>query len=89
MVYITAVHLEAGSGHEHITRVRWSNPADGATGDSARGDMITWIKDQHGVAKVADARGSVDVGVVEARPPYLRTHADGRWTDNLLALPRY
>ena len=29
-----------------------------------------------------------DVGVVNApNGPYLRTHADGQWNDNLLALP--
>lgn len=29
-----------------------------------------------------------DVGIVEgANGPYLRTHADGSWNDNLLALP--
>lgn len=35
--------------------------------------------------------GSPDaqVGVVRASPPYLRTHADGNWTNNLLSLPRF
>ena len=31
----------------------------------------------------------MSVGVVDANPPYIRTHADGVWTDNLLALPRF
>jgi hypothetical protein len=38
---------------------------------------------------VADANGPVAVQVVEASPPYIRTVADGRAADNLLALPRY
>ncbi|MFL5357950.1 DUF3892 domain-containing protein [Archangium sp.] len=29
------------------------------------------------------------VGVVRTSPPYLRTHADGRPSDNLPWLPRY
>jgi hypothetical protein len=40
---------------------------------------------------VVDQIGNyVDVGVVRppVGPPYLRTHADGVWTNNLLALPR-
>ncbi len=89
MVYITAVHMEQnGTRHEHIASVRWQNPADNATGESTRQVMVDWIR-QGGVAKVTDGRNTVDVGVVEANPPYLRTHADGKWTDNLLALPRY
>jgi Protein of unknown function (DUF3892) len=40
---------------------------------------------------VEDARGNrADVGVVTPThgAKYLRTYADGVWTDNLLALPR-
>lgn len=35
--------------------------------------------------------GSPDaqVGVVRATPPYLRTYADGNWTNNLLSLPHF
>lgn len=29
------------------------------------------------------------VKVMNANPPYLRTSADGNWTNNLLALPRF
>ncbi len=29
------------------------------------------------------------VAVVHGDPPYLRTHADNRWSDHLLALPEY
>ena len=40
---------------------------------------------------MTDGTREVQVGVVHPQygPPYLRTHADGVWTDNLLALPRY
>jgi hypothetical protein len=89
MVYITAVHMEGGASHQHIAAVRWRNPADQAPGESSRANMVTWIRDG-GVARVRDAEGDdVAVGVVNADPPYLRTHADDVWTDNLLYLPRY
>jgi len=89
MVFVIAVHMENGRGHEHISEVRWQNPADDKTGQNSRAEMVEWIKVKNGVAKVADGENTVMVGVVEDSPPYLRTYADGKWTDNLLALPRY
>jgi hypothetical protein len=38
---------------------------------------------------VAGETGAVEVKVVNANPPYLRTVADNSYTDNLLALPRF
>jgi hypothetical protein len=34
---------------------------------------------------VVGARATIEV--VQATPPYVQTHADGRWSNNLLALP--
>jgi hypothetical protein len=51
--------------------------------------MVDWIKAKDGDARAADGVDAVKVGVVNADPPYIRTHADGKWTDNLLALPTY
>lgn len=89
MIYITAIHINGGNGHEHIASLRWRNPNTLATGQSTRTQMVTWIRDQQGDARVQDGVGDVRVGVVEASPPYVRTYADGKWTNNLLALPRY
>lgn len=89
MVYVTAVHMEGGNGHEHIAQVRWRNPETQATGASSRSEMVEFIRDKKGAVRVQDGTGWVAVGVVNAQPSYIRTHADGRWTDNLLALPRY
>lgn len=88
MVYITEVHMSGGTNHEHITEVRWRNPSTGGTGQSSREAMIDWI-DKGGDARVKDRYGDVQVRVVRATPPYLRTYADDRPTDNLLSLPRY
>ena len=79
-----------GTTHQHIARVKWHNPSNGNTGDSSRQAVIDWLReDTNNTAYVADASGRVPVGVVDANPPYLRTYADGEWTNNLLALPRY
>jgi hypothetical protein len=89
-IRITAVRLSGGQGHEHITRLWWTDPASGRTGDNSRPQIVTWIED-NGKAYVDDGRGDrADVLVVTPRygDKYLRTYADGQWTDNLLALPR-
>ena len=88
MVYITHVHMTAaGTGHEHIGAVKWRNPAEGATGESTTATMVDWIENKGGVAKVTDGQNIASVGVVDHS--YLRTHADGKWNNNLLSLPRY
>jgi uncharacterized protein DUF3892 len=90
MIYITAVHMEPswGSSHEHIAEVRWENRQSREAGQSSRATMVDWINGG-GDARVRDQSGDVQVGVVQASPPYLRTHRDNRYTDNLLSLPRY
>lgn len=88
MVYVTAIHLVGGQRHEHIAAIRWRNAATNQTGQSTRAVMVDWIR-KGGDARVTDGVRSVQVGVVNVTPPYIRTHADGIWTDNLLSLPRY
>lgn len=88
MVYVEAIHLVGGERHEHIATVRWRNPATNQTGQTARAGMVDWIR-KGGDARVTDGTRTVQIAVVNATPPYIRTHADGVWTDNLLALPRY
>lgn len=89
MVIVTHVRLVAGGvGHEHISEVRWWNPATGDMNSSTRRTMVDWIRD-NGLARVTDGYRLVDIRVVDADPPYIRTVADGVWTDNLLELPRF
>lgn len=89
MIYIHEVHMsDDGEGHEHIESVRWQNPNTNDSGESLRSQMVRWINDG-GKAYVAAGQHTVRVGVVDAEPPYIRTYADGNWTNNLLSLPRY
>lgn len=88
VVIVTHVRL-VGTGHEHISEVRWWNPQTGQMGTSTRQVMVDWIQNSNGVARVTDGFRLVDVMVANANPPYIRTFADGQWTDNLLALPRF
>lgn len=86
MVRIIAIRLVGGNQHEHISMVRWQS--DTGTGDSTREGMITYINGGN-KAYVTDGVNKAYVGVVNAIPPYIRTYADGKWSDNLLALPRF
>ncbi len=91
MIEITAIRQSGGTGHEHITDLSWKNTATNAIGTLTRQQLVDWLSSQGNQAIVQDAQGAVYVGVVrpENAPPYVRTYKDGRWTDNLLALPRF
>ena len=76
--------------HHAISELGWTNEQTNETGRSTRLEMYDWIKNQNGVASVADARGNkARVGAREHAngTKYVQTYADGVWTDNLLALP--
>ncbi|MGW6261530.1 DUF3892 domain-containing protein [Streptomyces sp. NPDC055085] len=91
-IQITAVRLSAGgTKHEHITHLWWRNSATGKTGDNTRAQIIAWIEDEGGQAYTSDGNGrraTVAVVTPSNGQKHLRTHADGTWTNNLLALPR-
>jgi len=72
------------SPHEHITHV------GNAQGVWTREQVIQWI-DRHEhtfYTLVGGKRANVGVAWEAGKSPYLRTHADGYWNDNLLALPQ-
>jgi len=74
------------SSHEHITHL--GNPAAGW--EWPREQVIASIEAGTNTFFVLDSQSGKrsEVGVVypQGRAPYLRTHADGYWNDNLLAL---
>jgi hypothetical protein len=88
MVRVTSCHLVGGELHEHIQSVKWINPSDSKAGQTSRAGMVEFIE-KGNRAVVGEGSQQVEVGVVNATPKYIRTHADGEWTNNLLALPRY
>ncbi|MTW13427.1 DUF3892 domain-containing protein [Pseudoduganella eburnea] len=79
---INCINLSnSGRNHEHITHV-----GNGRSWRITREDAIHRIKAGIDTFYVVDIYGRrANVGVVDASPPYLRTYADGVWTDNLLA----
>jgi hypothetical protein len=91
VIQVTSIHMEGyGNSHEHIAAVRWVNPATHVIGESTRSVMVEWLSQStNNLAAVWDGSRWVYIGVVKGTPPYIRTYADGVWTNNLLALPRY
>ena len=85
--YITHIRMSPPNSneHQHISEVQWSQP--GATGECSRSGMVEFINKEN-VVFVHGAQ-DVQVGVVNATLPYLRTYADGVWTNNLLSLPLF
>lgn len=89
MIYITHIRLgTAGSGHEHITHVRWNQPSEGKGGDCSTATMVDWL-DNKSIQAYVQGPPDVRVGTVDASPKYLRTYADKVWTNNLLDLPTF
>lgn len=92
-VRITCINKDNGNHgnpHEGITNYGWRVEATGEMGNSTRAEMVDFLEVKKGKAYVKDARGNVawvDVWVSAHGNKYLRTYADGKWTDNLLALP--
>ena len=79
--------------HETIVAYRWVNPQTQKVDSSDKPTLVAWLdtKEAGHTAYVSDGRNTSQVGVVHHQhgQPYLRTHADGKWTDNLLALPTF
>ena len=91
MVRCTHVRLEGGKYHEHISRIAWKNDATGAAGNNTRAEMVTFVEggNQAYCQDAAGNRAYLRVRVSSAGNKYVQTYADGIWTDNLLALPRF
>ncbi|QAY71412.1 DUF3892 domain-containing protein [Xylanimonas protaetiae] len=92
-VRITHIRL-SGNGnvdHEHITHYAWVSSEIGKAYASSKAAMVEWIDKEGGRAFVESAGTVVSVGVVKPHrgEPYLRTQANGVWTDSLLSLPRF
>ncbi|MEJ6014498.1 DUF3892 domain-containing protein [Corynebacterium sp. H127] len=90
-IQITHVHFEEFQKTEAaITNYRWRGLESGEVGESTKPDLVQWIN-SGGQAFVGSGTNRVPVGVInpENGKPYLRTYADGKWTNNLVELPLF
>jgi hypothetical protein len=78
-----------GTGNEHITDVKWLQ--NGKTGSMSKQVAVEWLDKDGNTAYVQGPQSRTEVGVVReaGKAPYLRTHANGYWNDNLLSLPLF
>lgn len=93
MIEITAIRMTAtGKGHEHIAAFQWRNTQTGGAGQSSREIIVNWLEESKANQAVVANSGSwvyVAVRRPQGQQPYVQTHADGEWSDNLLALPPF
>ncbi len=76
---------------EQIGAVRWVSREDSAeTQDNTVAAAVGW-SDEGEKAIVGTGTSEVAVGVMrpQGQAPYLRTHADGQWNNNLLSLDAF
>ena len=79
---------DRNSPHEHITHIGNSEVPWRLTREQAIQKIDSRAEAFYTVDRTTGRK--VYVGVVRGdgnKAPYLRTHADGKWNDNLLALP--
>ena len=88
VIYITHRRMSGGTEHEHIVSVKYYNTITGVSGSVPRQTVVDWLNRGETV-KVKDPRTGVDVPVHIYDKIYIRTIANNRWADNLLALPEY
>lgn len=84
--------MSGGQGHEHISDIKWRNDANGDTGQSTREAMVKFV-DENGNTSVYCGDGAGNSAWVHVASNgstrYIRTVSDGKWTNNLLALPLF
>jgi hypothetical protein len=70
------------SAHDNITRL------GGPSWSGTHTQVIGWINAGNTLFTLAEGRRAIVAPWPNTRTgPYVRTHADGEWNDNLLALP--
>jgi hypothetical protein len=92
VIWIRAAQFDRSgeTDHRHLQRVRWSKPDSHEEGESTVDEIIELIR-AHTLVYVSDDLfdRTALVRVVDAKPPYIRSWAHGRWGNDLLALPRF
>ncbi len=92
MIYVTAIRMSPPDSqqHEHITHVQWHDTGNGQSNYMSKQDAVDWLnRSSSNRLWVQGNPKDAEVFVVDATPPYLRTAADGYYTNNLLSLPRF
>jgi hypothetical protein len=77
-----------GGSHEHITHIGSNNlPAWVLSREEAIRRIDAKTEEFYTVDRSSGKKAFIGVVREAGKLPYLRTHADGKWNDNLLAQP--
>lgn len=93
MIRIIARHMAGGRYHEHIAEVKYRDISGNEVKRATRQQMVNWLdvsEDNRAIVGVYPT-AYVYVGTIhpDNAPAYIRTYANGKWTDNLLSLEEY
>lgn len=91
---IEITHVRFGSTtktEDEIVSYKWKSLNDGDVGQSDKATLVDWIDNKSGTAYVGSGAQRVHVGTIhpDRGQAYLRTYADGKWTNNLVALDTF
>jgi hypothetical protein len=92
LIWITAVQFDDSGreNHESIRAVRWREAESRQQGEHMMAELVALVR-AHTLVYVSDEafERTAIVRVVDADPPYVRAWAQGKWTNDVLALPRF
>ena len=76
---------------DEIVLYKWKSDQSGEVNQSDKPTLVDWIDNKNGKAFVGSGNDRVPVGVItpQSGQAYLRTYADGKWTNNLVNLPTF
>ena len=92
MIWITAIQFDDSGreDHESIRAFRWRDAESRQEGEHTLAEMVALVRARTLVYVSDEAfERTAIVRVVDADPPYVRAWAQGKWTNELLALPRF
>ena len=89
-VEITHVRFEDNTSRTEstIAAYQYKQDASGAVDSKWKADMVAYLEGGM-TAFVGSGSNRVAVAVVDHSPKFLRTHADGKWNNNLLNLDTF
>jgi hypothetical protein len=87
---IVGRQMGRGNDVDRIVGLCWRSEEDDRTSKSSLGNLVSYVQKYGDQALLVRARNGrrINIAVYQLDGVnYLRTYADGDWTDNLLALP--
>ncbi|GLZ41266.1 DUF3892 domain-containing protein [Actinokineospora sp. NBRC 105648] len=86
---VTHIRPDGGNEHKHITHVKRVIP-NGTPESVTVAEMVTYLDNGNRAHTLENGeRAEIHVRRPSTGKPYIQTQADGQWSNNLLALPKF